>query len=244
MSKHPHDKRLFHFRQFSLHHHQSSMKVGTDAVLLGAWADIGGADSILDVGTGCGIISLLLAARSRAKVDALEIDPASVQECTENFRSSVFGQQLHVEQIGFSEYASSCRHRYDLIVSNPPFFKDYSFKPKEEARKNARHADTLSFGQLCEGVARLLKPDAKFCLVLPMPELPGFMETAAQFQLHVQKQMDIFPRRNQAANRVNLQLGFNKPKEIQTENFTIRENDLTFTNQYTDFLKDYYIGLD
>lgn len=244
MSKHPSDTRPFHFKQFSLHHHRSSMKVGTDAVLLGAWADLQAVENILDVGSGSGIISLLLAARSNATIHAVEIDTASVKESAVNFRNSKFAHRLSVKQTSFVEYVASCRQRYDLIVSNPPFFMDYSFKPKKKQHMNARHANTLSFEQLCEGASILLKPDGKFCLVLPVLEQPNFLEIALQFQLHLQKQMCINPKWKHPANRINLQLGFKRMKEIQTESFTIRENDLSFTNQYVNFLKDYYIGLE
>lgn len=244
MAKHPNDTRAFHFKQFSLHHHRSSMKVGTDAIILAVWTDLNSVGSILDIGSGSGIISLLLASRSSARIHAVEIDSASIEESTENFRNSKFSHQLSVEKVGFMEYAITSSYRYDLIVANPPFFSNYTFKPKEETRKNARHVDTLNFEQLCSGVSKLLKPDGKFCLVLPQVEQKKLIETASRFNLHLQKQLSIFPIRNQTANRVNLQLGFQKTEKIITDNYTIRENDLTFTAQHINFLKDYYIGWD
>lgn len=244
MSRHPKDTRPFHFKQFSLFHHRSSMKVGTDAILLAVWADVGAAQSILDVGSGSGIISLLLASRCNARIHAVETDEASVKESSENFSNSTFSQQMSVQKIGFSEYADTSTHRYDLIVSNPPFFTNHRFKPKKESRKNARHVDTLNFRQLCEGVSKLLNPAGRFCCVIPQVEQKCFLETASRFQLHLQKQLNIVPVRNQKANRVNLQFGFQKPEEIITETFTIRENDFTFTAQHINFLKDFYIGWD
>jgi len=220
------------------------MKVGTDAILLGVWSDVDSVKSILDVGSGSGIISLLLASRSSANIDAVEIDPASVKEASENFNNSSFSKQLHIIHSDYTAYANICKKRYDLVISNPPFFVDFSFKPKEVSRKNARHSDTLDFEQLCEGVSKTLNPDGKFCLVLPKTEKEKFLRIALQSQLHLQKQMFISPKTKQPANRVNLQLGFNKRKEIQNEHFSIRENDLTFTNQFINFLKDYYIGFD
>jgi tRNA1Val (adenine37-N6)-methyltransferase len=220
------------------------MKVGTDATILAVWADLHGVESILDVGSGSGIISLLLAARCNAHIHAVEIDTASVEESSENFRNSTFSHRLSVEKTGFVEYAASCDNRFDLIISNPPFFVNYNFKPKEESRKNARHIDTLDFQQLCSGVSKILKTTGKFCLVLPQAEQQNFLEIATRNQLHLQKQMHIFPIRKQAANRVNMQLGFENPGKIMTENYTIRENDLTFTAQHIQFLRNYYIGWD
>jgi tRNA1Val (adenine37-N6)-methyltransferase len=244
MAKHPKDTRPFHFKQFSLFHHRSSMKVGTDATLLGVWADVNSVQSILDVGSGSGIISLLLAARCKARIHAVDIDAASVEESAENFRNSEFSHRLSVEKADFTTFAENCAERYDLIVSNPPFFTNYSFKPKEESRKNARHVDTLNFEQLCAGVARLLDAEGKFCLVLPCETHELFLQTASCYGLFLQRRLDIFPVKNQEANRVNLQLGFRKPKEIRTENHIIRENDRTFTAQHINFLKHYYTGWD
>ena len=244
MANHPNDTRPFHFKQFSLHHHRSSMKVGTDAIILAVWADVDSADSILDIGSGSGIISMLLASRCNARIHAVETDKASVEESTDNFRNSKFNTRLSVQKEGFVEYANHCSERYDLIVSNPPFFTNHSFKPKEESRKNARHADTLGFEQLCNGVSKLMKPTGKFCLVLPESERQYFLKTASLIGLHIQKQLNIFPIRKLPANRVNLQVGFQKPKEILTENYCIRENDFTFTAQHINLLKDYYIGWD
>ena len=244
MAKHSTDTSAFRFKNFSLHHHRSSMKVGTDAIILAVWAELNSIESVLDVGSGSGIISLLLAARCNAHIHAIEIDTASVEESAENFRNSKFNTRLSVQKERFEMHANTCSDRYDLIISNPPFFTNHSIKPKEESRKNARHVDTLNFEQLCSGVSKLLKPAGIFCLVLPHTEQEIFLKTASCFHLHLQKQMIIFPIKGQTANRVNMQLGFEKPKEIAIENYTIRENDLAFTAQHIHFLKDYYFGWD
>lgn len=243
MSNHPNDKRPFHFKQFSLHHHKSSMKVGTDAILLGVWADVKSSETVLDIGSGCGIISLLVACRSDAVVDAVEIDFASFEESKENFTNSSFSEQLSAKKINFIDYVKTCNKEYDLIISNPPFFSN-SYKPKEQQRKDARHTDTLSFEQLCDGVSKMLKPKGKFYVVIPRNERIKFLEVASLFNLHLQKQLSIHPKRKQAANRFNLQLGFEIPSEVQKESIDIRENDLTFTPQFVNLLKDYYIGWD
>lgn len=220
------------------------MKVGTDAILLSAWIDLNSIKTILDVGSGSGIISLLLASRCDAVIDAVEIDTASVIESAENFKSSKFNKRLSVMQVDFVEYATSCSKLYDLVVSNPPFFTDYSFKPVEESRMNARHNEKLGFERLSENAAKLLKPQGKFCVVLPAAAETNFLKIASKFNLHLQKKMIIYPKRNKEANRLNLQLGFEKTNKIQIENFFIRENDLTFTDQYINLLKDHYIDLE
>lgn len=244
MSNHPNDIRPFHFKQFSLHHHKSSMKVGTDAILLGVWANLESSKTVLDIGSGCGIISLLIACRSNAIVDAVEIDFASFEESKENFNNSDFSDRLSVVQTNFVDYVKRYKKVYDLIISNPPFFSNNNFKPKNSQRKDARHTDTLSFDQLCNGVSKMLKPKGKFCVVIPRNEREKILEVASLFKLHLQKQLSIHPKRNQSANRFNLQLGFEIPSEVQKENIYIRENDLTFTHQFVSLLKNYYIGWD
>ena len=243
MSNHPNDTRPFHFKQFSLYHHKSSMKIGTDAILLGVWTDVQYSKTVLDIGSGSGIISLLIACRSNAMVDAVEIDSASVKESRENFKNSDFSERLSVVQTNFIDYVKTCKREYDLIISNPPFFSN-SYKPKEQQRKDARHTETLSFEQLCDGVSKMLKPKGKFCVVIPQNERIKFLEVASLFNLYLQKQLSIHPKRKQTANRFNLQLGFEIPSEVQKESIDIRENDLTFTPQFVNLLKDYYIGWD
>lgn len=244
MARHLNDTRPFHFKQFSMHHHKSSMKIGTDSILLSAWVDLESVESALDIGSGSGIISLLLASRCEAVIDTVEIDAASVLESSDNFKSSKFNKRLSVKQMDFVEYATSCNKFYDLIVSNPPFFTDYSFKPTEESRMNARHNEKLGFEALCEYTSKLLQPNGKFCLVLPKAEEANFLKIASLFKLHLQKTMTIYPKKSKEANRVNMQLGFEKKNKVQIENFTIRENDHTFTRQYIDLLKDHYIDLE
>jgi len=112
----------FHFKQFSLNHHNSTMKVGTDAILLGCWCDISNAEMILDIGTGSGIIALLMAARSKAKIDAVELDKLSASEASENFSSSRYSKQLNIYNLDFNDFVKRAEQKYDVIISNPPFF--------------------------------------------------------------------------------------------------------------------------
>jgi Predicted O-methyltransferase len=115
------DKRPFHFKHFSLYHHRSTMKVGTDAVLLGRWVDVSCNDIVLDIGTGCGIMTLMLAQKGVGAVDAIELDFDSFSEASENFSASQWSSKLHVIQGDVRCYAKRCAERYDLIISNPPF---------------------------------------------------------------------------------------------------------------------------
>ncbi|NOX85256.1 MAG: methyltransferase [Chlorobi bacterium] len=236
------DTRKFHLKPFSLSHHRSTMKVGTDAILLGLWAPSPQAGKVLDVGTGCGIISLLIASRCQAIIDAIELDPESAAEAAENFRNTPFSYRMRAIEKDFSAFAKSYSGKYDLIISNPPFFIS-DLPPEDEKKKKARHHITLTFKQLIAGTAGLLSNDGKLCVVLPYDKSEGFTGIARQYDLHPQKQQLIFPFRGSQPNRINLCLGFRKPEKPDTEKFIIREENKKFSKQYIEFLKDYYIGL-
>lgn len=236
------DTRPFHLKQFSLFHHQSSMKVGTDSLLLGIWTNIEGANHILDIGTGCGILALLMASRSEASIDAVELDKASFGEAKQNFNNSPFHNRLTAFQTDFKHFVHEEQKKYDLIISNPPFFIN-DLRSTEEKRKIARHGDKLNFEELCAGVANLLNANGCFCLVLPYEESKFFVKIANEFNLQVNRQLLIFPKRGLQPNRVNLELSFTNNTEICSEKFVIREDNNQFSEQYIDFFKDYLIGL-
>ena len=206
------DARPFHFKHFSLYHHRSTMKVGTDAVLLGRWVEVRATDYVLDIGTGCGILPLMLAQKGVAHVDAVDIDEASFEEAKTNFEASQWRDLLQAYCTNIVDFQTD--KRYDLIVSNPPFFSR-SYKCEADRKNRARHTDeSLPYASLCQEVGRLLKADGRFALVLPLNE----------------------------PNRVNLELGFSPCDVVKEEMFVIRGADNHFTQQYTEFLKDYYLG--
>jgi tRNA1Val (adenine37-N6)-methyltransferase len=242
MSKTTSVSRLFHFKQFSLAHHNSSMRVGTDAILLGLFAASPSSVRTLEIGTGCGIISLLIASRSKCPVDAVDIDEDSVEEAITNFSNSPFHTRMKAIHSDFNEYAKNQERKYDLIVSNPPFFIN-DFRPENPKKRTTRHSEQLTYAQIAEGTIRLLETKGKLCLVLPYEESREFLSIAENNDLHLQRQQLIFPVRGLQPNRVNLQFGFERPNEVQTEKLTIREENGSFTGEYVELLIDYYIAL-
>jgi len=233
--------RKFHLKQFSLSHHESTMKVGMDATLLGIWAQVKEAENILDIGTGCGILSLLLASKCSAQIDAIELDLASANEAGENFQNSAFYDRMQVTAVDINQFAQAHFKKYDVIISNPPFFINDQ-RSKDKKKTQARHSDFLSFDQLIVAVRKLMKPDGKCFLVLPYNEGKIFTEKAIENNLHLQQQQLIFPYRGATPNRINMQFGVEEPVKIKTEKFIIREEDGLFSQQYKFFLKDYLIG--
>ena len=235
------DARPFHFKHFSLYHHRSTMKVGTDAILLGRWTEVKPTDVALDIGTGCGLLPLMLSQKGVNQVDAVDIDKASVEEANNNFEASQWRGQLKAFCVNIVDFHSD--KKYDLIVSNPPFFSRFS-KCDSERKSRARHTDmTLSHEALCHAVVRLMKPNGRFVVVLPFTDSIDFLEVAKKQNLFLRKRMTIIPIEGKTPNRVNLELVFGETAAIQEETFTIRDRNNRFTAQYNKFLKDFYLGL-
>lgn len=230
----------FHFKHFSLYHDRSTMKVGTDAVLLGAWAEVQPTDWVLDIGTGCGILPLMLAQKGIAKVHAVDLDEASALEAAENFQASQWSRQLFAFHADIRKFTMQCT--YDLIISNPPFFIN-SYKSDTDRKNQTRHTDTsLSFVELASVVKRLLKPDGRFVLVLPERESHDFIPIAEKYHLFVHKCQQIIPMEGKEPNRVNLELRFGKPESVQVTELVMRKADNSFTEAYNDVVKPYYLG--
>lgn len=164
----------FRCKQFYVDHRDCAMKVSTDALLLGAWTKLPATGAILDIGTGSGILSLMLAQRCQQQadliIDAIELDATAAEVAAFNFRQSAWSAQLRLIKGDILTYPASADHpsdrRYNLIVSNPPFFND-SLKAADPQRNLARHTDSLSFADLLEVAARLLTPEGMFSVVLP-----------------------------------------------------------------------------
>lgn len=230
----------FHFKHFSLNHDRSTMKVGTDAVLLGAWVGVKPTDWVLDIGTGCGVLPLMLVQKGIAKVHAVDLDEASVYEAANNFEASQWRDQLFAFHADIRRFNMGCQ--YDLIISNPPFFIN-SFKSDTDRKNQARHTDTsLTFMELVCSAKRLLKPDGRFALVLPERESHDFIPIAEKYHLHVHKRQNIIPIEHREANRVNLELRFGKPESVEETSLVMRHSDNSFTEAYNEVVKDFYLG--
>ena len=235
------DARPFHFKHFSLYHHRSTMKVGTDAILLGRWTEVKPADVVLDIGTGCGLLPLMLSQKGVSEVDAVDIDAASVEEAGINFGASQWRDSLNAYCVDIVDFQTD--KKYDLVISNPPFFNRFS-KCDSERKSRARHNDAgLSYATLCREASRLLKYDGRFVVVLPVDVSVDFLDAAGCNGLFLHKRMTIIPIAGKDPNRVNLELGFEQCDAVREETFVIRDADNRFTPQYNEFLKDFYLGL-
>ncbi len=217
------------------------MKVGTDAVLLGAWVNASNARTILDIGTGTGIISLMLAQKSDALIDSIDLDKNAYMQAQENVGTCKWKDRIQVHHISLQQYAINSKHKYDLIVSNPPYFVDSS-KALEESRTNARHTDQLPFSDLLDGVLKLLSPAGKFYVILPTKESQLFREMAEEQNLHLTKLTRVITRTDKPEKRLLMKFEFSQ-KAVEEDTITIEQDERhCYTEQYKELTKDYYLA--
>lgn len=234
------DCRPFFFKKFGMFHHRSTMRIGTDAVLFAQWVSVKSSDNVLDIGTGSGIIPMILSQKGVGSVDAVELDKDSFEEAKQNFSISVWNEKLNVFNIDVRNFADETYKKYDLIVSNPPYYAS-DVKPIKEKKVMARHVSTLSFKDLLISAKKMMKNDARFAVVLPFYESRLFIKEAENHGFYLQKEFLIAPIESKDPNRVNMQFVFDKIGNVESELFTIRNLDYSYTDQYKDFLKDYYL---
>jgi len=175
---------LFQFKQFAVNQDQCAMKIGTDGVLLGSWTPIeNNPNTILDIGTGTGIIALMLAQRSDAQqIDALEIDENAYEQAVDNFENSPWSDRLFCFHAGLDEFIEEPEDEYDLIISNPPFYTD-DFRSENEQRDLARFQEAMPFEDLVEAAALLLSETGIFSVIIPFKEEEKFIALANEYDL-------------------------------------------------------------
>lgn len=233
----------FQFKQFIVHHLYSTMKVGTDAVLLGTLSDLPTTGKILEVGTGTGVISLILAQRCKAKITAIDIHQASIWEARANFKGSPWSERLKALMISYQLYAAQGNPvRYDLIISNPPFFEN-DLKSNDENRNLARHNDHLSYRDFLLASRYFISENGKLCLILPVNEGKLFIEEAKSLGFYLQKKIEIKPKPEKETNRLILSFGNQILHKIKEESITIRNNDNSYSEAYKKLTGDFYVSL-
>ena len=235
------DCRPFFFKKFGLFHHRSTMKIGTDAILLARWIEVSENDDVLDIGTGCGLIPLMLAQKGIKSADAVEIDRDSYEEAAQNFSISAWKSRIFAINDDIKHYSEICAKKYDLVVSNPPFFFGDNI-PEKEKKGLARHTNTLSYSDLLASVKKVIKPDGRFALVLPARESVTFLKEVENQGFYLQKELLIVPIEGKEPNRINMQLIVNQVDSVESETFVLRHPDHSFTKECKDFLKDYYLN--
>ncbi|GGB02837.1 tRNA1(Val) (adenine(37)-N6)-methyltransferase [Agarivorans gilvus] len=230
----------FTFKQFHVAHEQTAMKVGTDGILLGAWLDLEGAKQILDVGTGTGLISLILAQRSagKAKIDAIDLEPDACQQARDNVFHSPWPQAIQVHQCSMQRYSSS--QPYDLIVSNPPYFPaGQSF---EQKRQQARHSGSLSATEFFLALQQLSHQESSVALILPCDVALQWINQAEQQQWHLVHQVQVYSVPAKPAIRCLLRFS-RHPQQCVEEQLFIYQQDRSYSLEYINLCKDLYLKM-
>jgi tRNA1Val (adenine37-N6)-methyltransferase len=231
----------FAFKKFTIKQDKCAMKVNTDAVLLGAWVTPNGSKNILEIGTGTGVIALMLAQKTNAKIVAIDIDKESTEQAKLNVSESIF-DNIEVKHLSFQNLTQTTEQKFSLIVTNPPYFIG-SLKSNNDIRANTRHTDMLSFGDIITGVKKLLDERGKFCLILPTKEATIFREMAQLKGLYLSKLLRIRTRSDKDAEKRHLMQFEFKETEF-SESTLVIESDraMKYTDEYKELTKDYYLN--
>ena len=233
----------FRFKQFSVSQEHCAMKIGTDAVLLGAWTDLDiQPNSILDIGAGTGILALMMAQRSGAElIDAIEIDDAAYEQCVGNFEASDWGDRLFCYHASLGEFTEEIEDQYDLIISNPPFYTG-TFKTENKLRNQARFEDAMPFSELLKSVSKLLSATGHFNVVIPFSEKTSFIELAAKEELYPCQILNIRGQQSSPLKRSLICFTFKK-QAVDTRELVIEIARHQYTKEYTSLTKDFYLKL-
>ena len=233
----------FQFKEFTVYHDRCAMKVTTDASLFGAWMakhldNAKPAFKALDIGSGTGLLSLMIVQKHDISVDAIEIEPEAAEQARENIAASPYASQIRVEHSDIVQWKQSS---YDIIFSNPPFYEKELKSPL--SNKNiAHHNDSLTLGVLLKVIQEKLKEDGNFYLLLPYKREKESMALLATFQLFVYRKVLVHPSAQHMPIRIMLKGGKQDLPMIE-ECLFIRERDGNYTKAFTELLKDYYLYL-
>lgn len=227
----------FQFRQFAVEDSNSPMKVNTDAVLLGAWIQHFEPTEILEIGTGCGVISLMLAQRFKAMITAIDIDAGAIRDARINFNNSPWSNQFQAFERDFREFKSD--KQFDLIVSNPPYFTNSLKSPKPE-KTLSKHTDSLSHEALIAGVSKLLKPGGSFGVIIPDNSFEFFNKTAQRVGLFTNHICKVKPTGSKPPHRVLVKFAKAQTENLQIEELILHNAEHIPTTAYKKLTADFY----
>jgi len=237
----------FKFKQFTVNQDRCAMKIGTDGVLLGAWAPVDqNPYSILDIGTGTGVIALMLAQRSDAEVvDALELDEDAYEQAVDNFEASPWGDRLFCYHAHLYEFATEIEDTYDLIVCNPPYFEGSTQLEEQQgsAREQARFEDAMPFELLVASVNQLLEETGVFCVIIPQMREEEFISLAAKANLYPFKITSIQGNPEVPAKRALIAFSRKPEASLQEDNLIIETARHQYTEAYQNLVRDFYLKM-
>jgi tRNA1Val (adenine37-N6)-methyltransferase len=227
----------FHFRKFDVYHDLCAMKVGTDGVLLGAWVNIENSKRILDAGTGSGLIALMLAQRSDAKIDAVEIDTSGYEQAKKNVALSPWADRINVIHSDLNDYNPG--NLYDVVVSNPPFFRN-SLKTPKRTRNLARHDISLSWEQLIKKTSNLLTSEGRFSVILPIEAEGVFDAICWESKLYITRRCEVSTTEGGSPKRLLMEFSFKRTNTEHTR-LAIETADHHYTTAFETLTSDFYL---
>lgn len=230
---------MMQFKQFSVRHDRVAMKVGMDAVLLGAWTRVQQANTILDIGTGSGVIALMLAQRTpdHVRIDAVEISDDALQ-AAENFNASPWKHRLRIFHSAFQEMI--VREPYDLLVTNPPYFGN-ALKPPDPGRERARHDRSLQREEITGVAARILDPDGRLSIILPLAASGNFETVAARHGLYCLRLCDVSSKPARPPIRRLMEFA-RTPSPTQKSRLCLLDADGNPSADYRSLTADFYLN--
>jgi len=233
----------FKFKEFTINQDRCAMKIGTDSVLLGAWTSTAHHPfSVLDIGAGTGVLSLMLAQRSNAEtIESLEIDADAYEQCSENFENSPWPDRLFCYHASLLEFVEEIEDEYDLIICNPPFYSE-DYKTSNEARDLARFNDAMPFEHLIYAVSNLLSDTGIFSVVIPFKEEPKFKDLASQAGLFLNRALHVKGNPYTEIKRSLLEFSF-KDRKVETSDLIIETERHQYTEDYINLTKDFYLKM-
>jgi tRNA1Val (adenine37-N6)-methyltransferase len=229
----------FRLRHFEVDDSKSTMRVGTDSLLLGAWANPGNSEKILDVGTGCGVLALMLAQKSLGMIDAIDIDEASACQARENFLNSPWKPRINAICGNINTFSKETLTRYDFIISNPPFFGN-SLKSPEKRKNQARHDTSLSHEELIVAVNHLLEESGAFCTILPAGSEYLFSGICGANNLYLSRKLEVSPKPRVPAKRLILEFQRKRSGFPETGTLSVLNNDGKFSTDYLALTNGYH----
>ena len=229
----------FRFKQFTIHQDGPVFPVGTDGVLLGSWADVTGVETVLDIGTGTGLIALMIAQRSGAKITAVEIDKSSSDLARKNFSNSPWIDRLSIINSAIQDFKPT--GKFDLITCNPPFFQDSKLPLKDNLAKS-KHNVNLLLEEIAALVSPLLNHNGRFCCILPPDEAQKIAELFKESDLHLFRVLNVRPRAELSFKRVLLDFRFQKvPEPVVNEISIEKKKRHDYTPEYINLTKHFYL---
>jgi len=232
----------FQFKKFTIYHDRCAMKVGTDGVLLGAWVNVTGMEKVLDVGTGTGLVALMMAQRnSNLSIDAIDIDTEAIGQAKENVKNSPFQDQIKCYSQSLQDFSVNCNQKYDLIVSNPPYFVQ-SLKSPENTRTLARHTDSLPIGEFIKISSGMLSVQGRIALVYPHNETGKILSFAEENGLYVSEQVNVFPKPDSLPKRILIEL-VKEQVPMEESSLTIEKDRHIYSDEFVELVKNYYLKL-